>query len=202
MNIRPARGAKPAFYLLLVLLLLSIFIGILARRPEPVRAHAGYERSEPPADAIILESPPEVHVWFTQELFRREGANALEVFDPDGVQVDKGDARLDDDDRRHMFVSLPEGLPAATYTVRWRNLSAEDGDTDSGEFSFTVDPAAAQATSQPTPTATAAPTSPPTPTPAPGPSSKPGGGLPCFGGLLSASGLTVLRLRRRNRGSA
>ncbi|NJN93948.1 MAG: hypothetical protein HC875_07565 [Anaerolineales bacterium] len=158
------------------------------------RAHAEYERSVPMADSVITEAPRQIEVWFTQELFRRKEANILEVFDSAGTQVDQQDTRIDDDDRAHVIVSLPEGLPAGLYTVRWRNLSAEDGHEGSGEFSFTVNPAAEEASPdpvQPATTEASAPTlvpTPATPAPAPASSSTPStsGGLPCLGGMILA----------------
>jgi hypothetical protein len=132
------------------------------------------------------------------------------VFGPDGTQVDKGDTRIDDDDRTHMIVSLQEDLPAGVYTVRWRTLSADDGDDDSGEFTFTVDLEAAQETPLPspgvTPALTATPTPErvlsPTPSPAPIAPSSGQGGLPCLGGvILGGLGLgLVLAPRWRSRG--
>ncbi|HEY8489750.1 MAG TPA: copper resistance CopC family protein [Dehalococcoidia bacterium] len=107
------------------------------------RAHAEYQRSEPPAGGVVREAPGRVDVWFTQELFRQAGANAIEVTGPDGTRADTGDVVLDDADRHHLSVGLRPGLPPGVYTVTWRNLSAEDGDPHAGSFTFTVDPAAA-----------------------------------------------------------
>ncbi|GAB4418272.1 MAG: hypothetical protein Fur0044_14200 [Anaerolineae bacterium] len=176
---------------MLLILLTGVFFGGPLKL---ARAHAEYERSEPMAGSVIAEPPPEIQVWFTQELFRRKGANILEVFDSAGTQVDKKDTRIDDDDRAHVMVSLPEGLLAGIYTVHWRNLSAEDGHEGSGEFSFTVNPAAGETSPQVNPTAVqpsatepSAPALTPaplvTPTPAPAPTS---GGLPCLGGIILA----------------
>lgn len=64
-----SKKLRPIIYTLFILL-----AGVLSIHPELVRAHAGYDRSDPPADAVIPEPPAEVHVWFTQEVFRREGA--------------------------------------------------------------------------------------------------------------------------------
>jgi len=164
----------------LLLLLLIIGLGVIS--PAPARAHAEYDHSDPPAGAVIPQPSAEVHIWFTQELFRREGANTLAVFGPTGTQVDKGDARLDDDDRTHMLVSLAEGLPDGLYTVRWHNLSLEDGDEDSGEFSFTVDSAAAPAPTE-TPPAPTVHNSETVPT-APEPAAPLGSSLPCLNGLI------------------
>lgn len=40
-------------------------------------AHADYDRSLPAADSVIPVAPEVVEVWFTQELFRREGQIGL-----------------------------------------------------------------------------------------------------------------------------
>lgn len=182
----------------LAVLLISVIIigGLLSLYPEVGQAHAEYKRSEPAADAVIAPSPPDVQVWFTQELFRREGANSLAVFGPDGGQVDNGDARIDDDDRTHMIVSLPAGLPPGRYTVKWQTLSLEDGDDHSGEFAFTVGSgdggAAATSPAQPsTATATLPPAPPATP---PAPSR-----LPCLGGLVLGALVVAATPWRRKR---
>jgi methionine-rich copper-binding protein CopC len=158
-------------------------IYLLSSSPFPTQAHAEYERSDPPADAVIAEPPAEVQVWFSQELFRREGANSLQVFGPGGAQVDQGDSRIDDDDRRLMLVSLPTELADGRYTVKWRNLSIEDGHEGEGEFSFSIDSDAGAGGETPA-TQPVAPASNPTPAPAPGPTPQPQTQLPCFGGLI------------------
>ena len=48
-----------------------------------VLAHAGYDISVPAADEVVAQAPQRVQVWFTQDLFRREGQNSLEVYGPD-----------------------------------------------------------------------------------------------------------------------
>ena len=103
-----------------------------------VLAHADYDRSVPAADDVVLQAPQQVQVWFTQELFRREGQNSLEVFGPNEQRVDLDDAAIDDDDRKLMTVSLAPDLADGVYIVRWRTLSADDGDDAEGEFQFTV----------------------------------------------------------------
>jgi methionine-rich copper-binding protein CopC len=165
-------------------------------------AHANYLRSEPGDGAIIAEPPQRVDVWFTQDLFRRQGENWIRVFGPNGDPVHAGEAQIDDDDRRHMWVRLTSGLDAGAYRVEWRTLSAEDGDADEGVFTFTLDPQAA-VTSTPMPGAT--PTVVPTPSlepattaPTPVPATPPGGGCPAgLAPLAGLIGLTVLRRSRR-----
>ena len=128
-----------------------------------VLAHADYDRSVPAAAEVVLQAPQQVQVWFTQELFRREGQNSLEVYGPDEQRVDLDDFAIDDDDRKLMTVSLPSDLANGVYSVRWRSLSADDGDDADGEFQFTIqaDEPTAEAV-QPTDTAQAAPTAAPT----------------------------------------
>jgi methionine-rich copper-binding protein CopC len=184
------------FVTLCLLLLLGAFV--LAGNPL-AQAHGEIERSDPAADTVIPAAPAEVHIWFSQELFRREGGNVIEVSGPEGNRVDGGDTRIDDDDRKHAFVSLQPELPPGLYTVSWRNLSVEDGHGGSGEFSFTVESVAGEAAPQSnpppaqqaateTPAALPSPTpaSPATPTPEPAPTPTPPatGGLPCLNGLL------------------
>jgi MYXO-CTERM domain-containing protein len=106
--------------------------------PAIALAHADYERAEPAADAVVTTPPPQVQIWFTQELFRRQGMNRIEVYDAAGQRVDQDDPTVDDDNRRLMTVSLQPNLADGVYTVRWYSLSSEDGHEGEGEFTFTV----------------------------------------------------------------
>lgn len=191
-------------------LLLAVVGGLLL--VGAAHAHARYLRSEPGDGAVVATAPTRVDIWFTQELFRREGENWIRVFGLDEQPVYAGEAQVGDDDRKHLWIMLQAGLEPGQYRVEWRNLSAEDGDPDEGSFSFTLDPQAA-VTSTPmemgTPAASAtlpaaditpsvapttiSPTSAPTPTP---PAS---GGGSCVPGLLPAVGLVGLVLTRRLR---
>jgi methionine-rich copper-binding protein CopC len=112
------------------------------------RAHAAYLRSAPGENSVVSAPPARVDIWFTQELFRRQGENQIQVFGAGEQPVHAGDAQVDDDDRTHLWVELLPGLAPGTYRVEWRSLSAEDGDSDQGMFSFTLDPQA-EATSTP-----------------------------------------------------
>jgi len=185
-------------------------------------AHADYSRSQPGLDAIVANPPDRVDIWFTQELFRRAGENRIEVFGPDGQPVHEGAAEIDDDDRAHLSVVLQPALTPGAYRVTWRTLSAEDGDTEEGEFSFQIDPQAA-ATSTPmgegptagpvnsvTPTASQATVPPPPPPEAPplasreAPPATPTEGLPAGGGcglgllpLVGLLGIACLPRRAR-----
>jgi hypothetical protein len=80
--------------------------------------------------------------------------------------------------------------------VRWRSLSAEDGDVDEGEFTFRVDP---EAPAAPPPPASPLPTagSTPTQTPAATAESQASTGIQCFGSTLLGLGVRAIFWRRR-----
>lgn len=123
-----------------------------------VLAHADYDSSVPAADEVVSQTPQQVQVWFTQDLFRREGQNSLEVYGPDNQRVDEDDAAIDDDNRKLMTVSIQSDLADGIYTVRWRTLSADDGDDAEGEFQFTIQADEPEAEATPTAVPTEAPT--------------------------------------------
>jgi methionine-rich copper-binding protein CopC len=165
-------------------------------------AHAAYARSEPGAGAVVSAAPTQVEIWFTQDLFRRQGENWINVTGPEGAVVHVGEAQIDDDDRRHMRVTLRADLAPGEYRVVWHSLSAEDGDEDDGDFTFTFDPQA-QITSTPmaenspaaaTPTLAAMVTP-----PAPTTTAVPGGDTGCGAGLALAFGWAALGMGVRRR---
>ena len=101
-------------------------------------AHAYLAESTPMNGVLLDESPVEVTAEFLQEI----GSNGsfLHVLDENGRQVDNGDSGLDLFDLGHksMIVTLPEQLPDGQYTVEWVVVSAEDGDSTDGAFTFGV----------------------------------------------------------------
>ena len=113
--------------------------------PRVVEAHAEHDRSTPAAGSVIPRAPDTLEIWFTQELFRREGANTIVVEGPTG-RVDDGNVVLDDADRTHLTVGLDADLAPGEYRVAWTSLSGIDGDAAEGEFTFTIDPNAPEPT--------------------------------------------------------
>lgn len=120
-------------------------------RAEDGSAHAAYDRSVPAAGDTVDPAPELVEVWFTQEIDSR--GTVITVVGPTGDQVDLGDTTLDlfDPTRKRITVSLRPDLGPGTYTVRWTSLSAEDGEEDSGAFTFVVagDPVSASPIASP-----------------------------------------------------
>ena len=125
--------------------LLVALLASIARPPAPVFAHAAYDRSEP-AFAAELDAPPQrVDLWFSQQLFRQEGANTFAIRDPAGTEFAAGELTLDRDDRRHAFAEIAIALPQGRYFLAWTNLSADDGDDEAGRTVFYVGRAATAA---------------------------------------------------------
>ncbi len=159
-------------------------------------AHAKYERSEPADGAVLAESPPRVDVYFSQEMTRSGGLPSLVVVNDVGDRVDLG-AKLDDNDRKHIYAELAPALPPGRYTVIWHTLSDEDAEEAQGAFHFYVgtgpsgaSPATPAATTAP-PATVAAATPAGTAAPAPAPDEGGDDGIPIwalimgvFGGLL------------------
>lgn len=144
------RGRRVALSPLAVAIVLgAAVLALLPVAPPRALAHAEYERSTPGADGVVRTSPARIDVWFTQELFRRAGANELRVLTEDGRRVDDAQPVVDDADRSQLSVQVAEELGPGVYTVEWRSLSALDGDTAEGSFRFTVDPSAPEPTAPP-----------------------------------------------------
>lgn len=111
----------------------------------PALAHAVPERANPPMNAAVPVMPALIEVWFSEEL-KPEGTS-VEVLKLDGTQVDLGNAAVDlqDPTRSRVTVGVHPGLDNGVYVVQWTSVSAIDGDTVSGSYQFTIDPAASPA---------------------------------------------------------
>ncbi|MEX0782573.1 MAG: copper resistance CopC family protein [Dehalococcoidia bacterium] len=104
-----------------------------------VLAHAEPAQVSPGLGANVTSAPGQVEIVMSQEMARRDGANDIDVFDASGAEVTRITAVIDNGDRRKISVPLPSDLAPGSYTVKWKTLSSEDGDTDEGEYAFTYD---------------------------------------------------------------
>ena len=136
-NTTNRRRSLPLAPALLPVLLLSVVVALLSA--PNASAHAAYESSNPAFAEVLSDSPAEISITFTQELFRREGANAITLAYADsGTDVPVGEPVIANDDRHIMSAALDEVLEPGRYIVSWTNLSAEDGDPDSGSYPFYI----------------------------------------------------------------
>ena len=121
-----------------LLLLTALTLGAVSVQIASAHAEPAVIR---PGDGAVLVAPPaEVVITMSQELFDRAGANDIDVLDSSGKEVTTVAAVIDRSDRTKLSVALPTALPTGTYTVKWKTLSAEDGDPAEGRLSFTYDP--------------------------------------------------------------
>lgn len=102
----------------------------------PAGAHAFLERAVPAVGSVVRAPPTEIRLRFTQRL--EPAFSGIRVFDRDGKQVDRGDARVEATDPVLLRVSLPVLSPGA-YRVSWRVLSV-DAHVTEGDFTFDVAP--------------------------------------------------------------
>lgn len=134
---RPARShlpRAPAWAAAILLAAAAALLTVLA-----ASAHAKYERSEPADGAVLAQPPSRVDVYFSQEMTRSGGLPSLVVVNDVGDRVDLG-AKLDDNDRKHIYADLAPALPPGRYTVIWHTLSDEDAEEAQGAFHFYVGP--------------------------------------------------------------
>lgn len=125
----------------LLVALLTVLGGICAALSvvAPAAAHAAYASSAPAFGEVLDTAPAQIELRFTQQIFRREGANQLHLeHAADGAAIALSDVTIDNADRAAMRAQLLKPLPPGRYLVSWQNLSADDGDTDSGVYPFYV----------------------------------------------------------------
>ena len=110
---------------------------LLALLPaSPAVAHAVLDQSVPAPRSTVRASPREVTLKFTQRL--EPAFSRVQVFDAKGIEVDRGDSRVDANDPTSLRVSVPS-LSKGRYRVTWRVLSI-DTHVTKGEFNFDVAP--------------------------------------------------------------
>lgn len=105
-----------------------------------VFAHAEPASAKPGDGAVLVQPPAEIVLVMSQEMFSREGANDIDVLDSTGKEVTTVAAVVDRNDRTRLSVAMPSTLATGTYTVKWKTLSADDGDSAEGSITFSYDP--------------------------------------------------------------
>jgi copper transport protein len=105
----------------------------------PASAHASLESTTPQQGSQVSTAPSSVSLTFSEGV----GLNpqSVEVMDPKGHRVDKGDPHNPGGRSSTVTVDLRTGLPHASYSVVWHVVSA-DSHPIAGTFSFGVGVAA------------------------------------------------------------
>jgi copper transport protein len=102
---------------------------------QSASAHALLVRSNPAANAVLLQPPIQVEIFFSEPLEAQ--LSSIRVFNSNNVSVDAGDVRVDPADPTRMTVSL-HSLNDGVYTVTWKAVSTIDGHQTTGSFPFAV----------------------------------------------------------------
>lgn len=100
-----------------------------------VLAHAQLVASSPGAGATVAESPVELRLVFSEALEAQ--VTSLDVVASDGTSILSRAGEIDPDDSYALVVADP-GLSDGIYSITWRSLSAVDGHTAEGFFTFAV----------------------------------------------------------------
>lgn len=130
--------------------------------PSVVLAHAELETSTPKDGSTVEGTPTEIVGTYSEAMAK--SGSSLRLLDASGAEIARG--AVDPADDTHLVIADVPELEPGTYTVKSTTKSAEDGDIDRKEWTFTVEVAPTPSPS-PTPTPTAAPSATPEPTPAP-----------------------------------
>ncbi|HEY9723770.1 MAG TPA: copper resistance protein CopC [Oscillatoriaceae cyanobacterium] len=111
--------------------------GLMLATAVPAFAHAYPQKEAPAKGAIVHAAPKTISIWFDDEL--QAGLSWLKVTD-NGKVVSTGKGHVDAKNRKLLSVGLAKA-GTGKYTVEWHALSV-DGHPTSGNYSFTVAPAA------------------------------------------------------------
>lgn len=128
-----ARSAGPVRAALVALLLALGGMGVLVATAALAAAHAVLESTSPAQGAELAAAPAAVTLRFGEDVTVTE--RSLQVLDPSGGRVDDGHVAHPGGDGTAVQVGLRAGLPAASYVVVWRVVSA-DSHPVSGTYSF------------------------------------------------------------------
>ncbi len=130
MRLRLHKLRRFLFIALPLALCLSFFL------PATASAHAILLHSDPAQDAVLNTPPPQVRMWFSEDL--NPAFSTAVVVNATNHRVDKQDAHVSPADSKEMDVSLNPNLPPSVYVVIYRTDSAADGHILRGSFIFTV----------------------------------------------------------------
>jgi copper transport protein len=102
---------------------------------QAVSAHAQLVSSVPGAGERLDQAPSQIILVFSERLDQL--GTAVDLLDADGRLILRGSGAIDPADQRSFLVPLP-ALGDGLYTVNWRSLSADDGHSIQGFFSFGI----------------------------------------------------------------
>jgi len=105
-----------------------------ALTPASARAHAFLDHAVPAVGSIVSTAPPELRLFFTQEL--EPSFSGLTLSGDDGRAIATGAASVDPLNRAEMVLKLPPLAPGH-YRVNWHVVSTDTHRTE-GTFTFDI----------------------------------------------------------------
>ena len=111
------------------------FAFLIAALPKFAFAHATPLQYVPAASSVLLQTPAEVQIHFSERVEPR--VSSITVLGPDGSRADLSNSGADPADPRLFRVGLKDAGPG-TYTVSWQVISSDDGHFAKGAYEFSV----------------------------------------------------------------
>ncbi len=118
---------------------LSILLAIMGTAVPHAYAHAVPEFSSPAPNAVLGEPPDQIFIQFNEPVVPT--FSQMRLLTQGGEEVEVGPLTALDPENRTIGVTVPP-LAQGAYLVSWQVLSAVDGHTTSGTYSFGVGVAA------------------------------------------------------------
>ena len=116
-------------------IMIALVAGVVAYGAAPsVWAHAFLDHASPAVGSSMPTSPPNVTLWFTQDL--EPAFSSVTVTNEAGQRVDLGDAQIPQGSPAELQIGL-RSLPPGTYFVSWHVVSVDTHPTE-GTFTFEV----------------------------------------------------------------
>jgi copper transport protein len=117
------------------LVFLAAVAAIILLPLSSVHAHAALERSDPPDNAFLTESPSTVRLWFSEPVAIK--FSKVRLLDINGSEVGRVELEQDPQTPRLVEVNLPP-LNKGLYSLAWQVFSAADGHDTTGLLVFGV----------------------------------------------------------------
>jgi len=98
-------------------------------------AHAQLKRSAPPASSTLRSTPPEIRLWFTENL--EPSFSGAHLLDGQRRRVEGVEGRVDSTDAALLRMPVTTALPPGRYFVVYRVVSV-DSHVTAGELTFRI----------------------------------------------------------------
>src|SRR4029450_10957594 len=109
---------------------------------SPASAHATLVSSDPPAGAVLTNSPQQITLQFSEDL--DPTFTQVELWDASGDVIVQGPGEIPPGQTRTLILTTGT-LPNGTYSAVWRARSLIDGHVTTGNVGFSIGEGSLQA---------------------------------------------------------